>query len=93
MVQLDKRALHSCNTAPPEVSGRLKMSSAKQANTNTCEFAFCIGESVSVELKGRVIERKEGDHGNSYWIEQTLPNGQTARQWFKEVNVFEADNK
>ena len=55
------------------------------------DFAFEIGETVEVTLTGRIIERKESADGKSYWIEQDLPNGRTARQSFKEINVFEVD--
>lgn len=55
------------------------------------DFAFTLNETVEVTLTGRVIERKQGPTGNQYWIEQTLPDGRTPRQWFKERDVYPAD--
>lgn len=60
-------------------------------NTKTHEFAYAVGEPVEITLQGIVIERTNGEEGDKYWVEQTLPNGRTARQWFKERDVYEAD--
>jgi hypothetical protein len=57
----------------------------------THEFAFDRNETVEVTLVGRVIERKDTPKGNAYWIEQDLPDGRTARQWFKERDVYPSD--
>ncbi len=51
-------------------------------------FAFDLNETVEVTLTGRIVERKQGVAGNSYWIEKTLPDGRTPRQWFKEDDVI-----
>lgn len=55
------------------------------------EFDYALNETVSVMLTGRVIERKDTPQGDQYWIEQTLPDGRTARQWFKVRDVYPAD--
>lgn len=55
-------------------------------------FAFGLNEAVEVTLTGRVVERKQGLSGNSYWIEKTLPDGRTPRQWFKESDVYPVES-
>lgn len=71
--------------------------SGKAANDNGAtqppakQFDYALGETVCVMLTGRVIERKDGPTGDQYWIEQDLPNGGTARQWFKLRDIYPAD--
>ncbi len=55
------------------------------------DFAYALNETVEVTLAGRIVERKQGPRGNSYWVEKDLPGGQTARQWFAERDVYPAD--
>lgn len=52
------------------------------------QFDYALGETVQVTLTGRIIERKDGPTGDQYWIEQTLPDGRQARQWFKLRDVY-----
>lgn len=55
------------------------------------EFDYSLEETVEVSLRGRVIERKHTSNGDQYWVEQDLPNGGTARQWFKARDVYPLD--
>lgn len=64
------------------------MTSDSRAGADAHGFLFGVNEPVAVTLTGRVIKRSNSVDGNEYWVEQNLPNGRTARQWFKETNVY-----
>ncbi len=61
--------------------------------TTSHPYDHDLGEAVEVTLTGRVIERKDTPSGDQYWVEQTLPDGRTARQWFRGCNIRLADDE
>lgn len=54
----------------------------------TKQFDYALGEAVEVTLRGVIVERKDGPTGDQYWVEQVLPDGRKARQWFKARDVY-----
>lgn len=57
----------------------------------TKQFDYALGEAVEVTLRGVIVERKDGLTGDQYWVEQVLPDGRKARQWFKARDVYPVD--